>query len=322
MGQPARRLGVPRRAQARRPARPQISDDGNGLPIHGNLRARAVRDRSGSNRGRLARRFDYGAHPDKLAAFPFPHTVDGRRAASTSAGSGSPPTSSRRLGPAVPISFCWHPYLQLPAAPARRLGAALAEVRARRGRRAHHPDRRAHAAAGRTRADRPPHVRRSLRARPRPHASRSRPPGARSHLTLRPATIRSAQLYVPPRGEFIAIEPMTATIDALGTGTTPMCRARRLGSARRSRSPAVRDAAAPAAAGRVHRVPRRPLRAGRSLLGESHAGRDRRHVVSRPRGLVTSARRGYRSRRVPEPRRDPLRRGAVHGTRVSASRIS
>jgi galactose mutarotase-like enzyme len=31
-----------------------------------------------------------------------------------------------------------------------------------------------------------------------------------------------AQLYVPARGSFAAIEPMTATIDALGRGLTPL----------------------------------------------------------------------------------------------------
>ncbi len=31
-----------------------------------------------------------------------------------------------------------------------------------------------------------------------------------------------AQLYVPPKGTFAAIEPMTATIDALGRGTAPL----------------------------------------------------------------------------------------------------
>jgi len=31
-----------------------------------------------------------------------------------------------------------------------------------------------------------------------------------------------AQLFVPARGNFAAIEPMTATIDALGSGATPM----------------------------------------------------------------------------------------------------
>ena len=31
-----------------------------------------------------------------------------------------------------------------------------------------------------------------------------------------------AQLYVPARGNFAAIEPMTATIDAIGRGTEPI----------------------------------------------------------------------------------------------------
>jgi galactose mutarotase-like enzyme len=31
-----------------------------------------------------------------------------------------------------------------------------------------------------------------------------------------------AQLYAPPRKQFVAIEPMTATVDALGTGTAPV----------------------------------------------------------------------------------------------------
>src|SRR5262249_11794988 len=32
-----------------------------------------------------------------------------------------------------------------------------------------------------------------------------------------------AQLYVPPKGRFIAIEPMTATIAALDADTAPLC---------------------------------------------------------------------------------------------------
>ena len=31
-----------------------------------------------------------------------------------------------------------------------------------------------------------------------------------------------AQLYAPPRKQFVAIEPMTATVDALGAGTAPV----------------------------------------------------------------------------------------------------
>jgi aldose 1-epimerase len=32
-----------------------------------------------------------------------------------------------------------------------------------------------------------------------------------------------AQLYATSRGQFVAIEPMTAPIDALRRGTTPRC---------------------------------------------------------------------------------------------------
>jgi galactose mutarotase-like enzyme len=31
------------------------------------------------------------------------------------------------------------------------------------------------------------------------------------------------QLYVPPRGDFMAIEPMSASIDALGDDDAPVC---------------------------------------------------------------------------------------------------
>ena len=112
-------------------------------------------------------------------------------------------------------------------------------------------------------------------------AARAR--AARSRST---ATTRSAQLYVPPRREFDRDRADDRNASTRSAPARRRCADAGDRSTRRSRSPAVRDAAAPAAAGRVHRVPRRPLRAGRSLLGESHAGPDRRHVVSRPRRLV------------------------------------
>lgn len=94
-----------------------LGDDGRGLPIHGNMTAQpgwdvvAVEESAGASR--LRARFDYGARPDLLAAFPFPHqleveaTVDG-----TALGVGTDlrPTGE---GP-VPVSFGWHPYLALP----------------------------------------------------------------------------------------------------------------------------------------------------------------------------------------------------------------
>ena len=167
-------------------------------------------------------RFDYGAHPDKLAAFPFPHTVDvdarldGRGLRLTTV---VEPTTRT----AVPISFCWHPYLQLPAG--RRTDWVLRWPKCDHvevdehimptGARTPQPAERG--------TDRTPHVRRSLRTRAGPTLL-GRGRGRALHLTF-DGNYPFGQLYVPPRREFIAIEPMTATIDALGTGTTPMCRA-------------------------------------------------------------------------------------------------
>ena len=51
-----------------------LPHDPNGLPIHGNLFGVAF-DVLQSNATRVVARLDYGAHPEKLAAFPFPHTI-------------------------------------------------------------------------------------------------------------------------------------------------------------------------------------------------------------------------------------------------------
>ena len=61
-----------------------LPTDHNGLPMHGNLRGARVRRRARRGRARAARassaRLDYGARPDLLRAFPFPHvvTIDAR----------------------------------------------------------------------------------------------------------------------------------------------------------------------------------------------------------------------------------------------------
>src|SRR5262249_26709627 len=51
-----------------------LPHDPNGLPIHGNLFGVAF-DVVRANAARVVARPDYGAHPEKLRAFPFPHTV-------------------------------------------------------------------------------------------------------------------------------------------------------------------------------------------------------------------------------------------------------
>jgi aldose 1-epimerase len=167
-------------------------------------------------------RFDYGAHPDKLAAFPFPHHVEvdarlGARGLRLS-------TIVRATGSrAVPISFCWHPYLRLPGG-ARRTEWVL------RWPACEHVEVDGHiiptGARSPQRAARAPIGRRTFDdhyALGRDRRFSVAAAGRSLHLTF-DGHYPFGQLYVPPRGEFLAIEPMTATIDALRTGRAPMCR--------------------------------------------------------------------------------------------------
>ena len=266
VGQPAEPLEYRRRPQARRPRGLEISDDGKGLPIHGNLRAAPFAIQH-LEPGRLHARFDYGAHPDELAAFPFPHTVevdarlDERGLAPHDRS--SCPTGDRRGTDLVLLA-------PVPAV-AERSSAPIGSLRGPRA-----STSRSMSTSSR-RAPAP-------RSRPRPRRSASRTfddhyaLGRDRHVlrrgrrTRRCASLRR-QLSVRPAvrarraGEFIAIEPMTATDRRARRRDDTDVRARRpvprvvLDRLRRvTRAAAV-------AAGRVHRVPRRPLCAGRPLLG-------------------------------------------------------
>ena len=94
-----------------------LSLDPNGLPIHGLLAGaagwRVERHEAVGNGARLAASFDYGAHDELMAAFPFPHellleaTLVGKTLTIE--------TTIRASGDAsVPVSFGFHPYLRLP----------------------------------------------------------------------------------------------------------------------------------------------------------------------------------------------------------------
>lgn len=93
---------------------PLVRRDPNGLAIHGLLAAsphwRVVGDDP------LTARLDFGAVPDYLAVFPYPHVieVEVRRAEREQ-------TVVTRVTPtgdeAVPLAFGWHPYLQIPGVP-------------------------------------------------------------------------------------------------------------------------------------------------------------------------------------------------------------
>lgn len=90
----------------------------HGLPIHGVMAGRpgwSLRTLAASDAdARMAASFRFGAD-ELLAAFPFPHTL-----AVEAVLSGSALTIRTTVTPtgaiAVPISFGWHPYFQLPGA--------------------------------------------------------------------------------------------------------------------------------------------------------------------------------------------------------------
>lgn len=88
-------------------------DADTGLPIHGVLAASPYWQVVDETAGSLTAELDFAAHPEYLAAFPFPHRV--RYSAALS---GSRLTVNLTVIPssdlAVPIAFGFHPYLTLP----------------------------------------------------------------------------------------------------------------------------------------------------------------------------------------------------------------
>src|SRR3954471_24404 len=88
---------------------PLVRLDPNGLPIHGGLAANPHWEATGE----LEARLDFGARPELLEAFPFPHEL--RLAVELEAGALTITTTvDANQGSPVPVSFGFHPYLALP----------------------------------------------------------------------------------------------------------------------------------------------------------------------------------------------------------------
>ena len=99
------------------PASPRLHRDADGLPMHGLLAAypgwRVLSCAADVTGARLSAILDFAADNELLAAFPFPHTlrIDVELQQSTLAIA----TTLQSTGyVAVPVSFGYHPYLQLP----------------------------------------------------------------------------------------------------------------------------------------------------------------------------------------------------------------
>lgn len=93
-------------------------DGATGTAIHGLLTASPHWSVTDADRGSLTAELDFGAVPEYVAAFPFPHRV----VYSAAVADGSLTVAFRVLasgGSRVPVSFGFHPYLTLPGSDRR-----------------------------------------------------------------------------------------------------------------------------------------------------------------------------------------------------------
>lgn len=195
---------------------PLVRCEEHGLPIHGLLGGSPYwRVRSAMTTS-LSAALAFDAHPELLAAFPFPHTValgaaldaDGLTIATTVAATGDVP---------VPVAFGFHPYVRLPGVPRStwrvRLPARrylFADVRA--------------IPTGHDEDEPPADLR--LGARGFDDGFHGLADGAEfsvagggRRITVTFATgYPAAQVFSPPGAEFICFEPMTAPTNALRSG--------------------------------------------------------------------------------------------------------
>ena len=201
----------------------QVHRDGNGLPIHGVMVGRSgwqlvsVKGQPGS--ASMVARFDATSDESVMAAFPFPHELvvgftvtPGRLMVSTTLSA-----TGRR---AVPVSFGWHPYFRIPDSERSRVRLGIPArhrlVLDERG----VPTGEEHAEAasilrlGDMEFD---NAYRLGRDRQLLLAS-----GRRRLTVVFDGKYPFAQVYSPRGSDFVALEPMTASTNALCEGTTPM----------------------------------------------------------------------------------------------------
>lgn len=197
-----------------------LSHDPGGLPIHGLLSAASgwevERHQAEDAGGTLEARFDFAAHPDLIAAFPFPHEL--LLAARLDDAVLTVTTTVRATGAVtVPISFGFHPYLRLPGMERADWQVEIPVIE---------------------RLERdsemlPTGGRRPVEVEPGPLGSRVfddgylAPPGeapfvlagGARRIELRVGTgYRFAQVYAPDSDDVVAYEPMTAPTNALLSG--------------------------------------------------------------------------------------------------------
>jgi len=202
------------------PGPPLVRCEEHGLPIHGLLAGsphwRVRSDGAAGDRAHLSAALAFDAHPELLAAFPFPHalTLD----ATLDEGGLTIATTVTATGDvAVPVAFGFHPYLRLPGVDRR---SWMLELPARRSLFA---DARG-IPTGHDEPEPPTALR--LGARSFDDGFHGIADGARFAVAGGDRRIAvtfargypAAQVFSPPGAAFVCFEPMTAPANALRSG--------------------------------------------------------------------------------------------------------
>src|SRR4051794_30523948 len=195
---------------------PRLERDERGLPIHGVAGGVPWWDVERRGAGELRAVLEFGAHPELLAAFPFPHrlTVDAALRGRTL----TLCTTLEPTGPvAVPVAFGFHPFLRLPGIARRHWFAELPALRRLeldpRGLPTGHsaPQAAWRAALG-------AHTFDDAFAGVRPGTTFTVSGAGRRIEVALGEGFPYAQVYAPADDDVICFEPMTAPTDALRSG--------------------------------------------------------------------------------------------------------
>lgn len=192
--------------------------DPNGLPIHGLLGASPFWTLApeGEEDADLVATLDFGAHPELLASFPFPHRLrlaialrgDTLTLATTLTATGVVP---------VPVSFGFHPYLRLPGVPRAAWRVELPALEHLRldGNGIPTGEREPVAATALTLGERGFD---DGYAGVAPGAAFALVGGGRRLTARFDEGYAAAQLFAPTSDDVVALEPMTAPANALVSG--------------------------------------------------------------------------------------------------------
>ncbi len=199
---------------------PGLRPDEAGLPIHGLLGGspewELVGAEANATRARLSARLDFGARAELLDAFPFPHVLE-QEVALGEDGLSIATTLVAGAEADVPVSFGYHPYLQMPDSPRQEWELTLpVRRRARLDERGiptgeSDPVRDESGPLGQRTFD-------DLFDQLDEPARFAVAGGGRSLTVSFDQGYPFAQVYAPDESDFICFEPMTAPTNALVSG--------------------------------------------------------------------------------------------------------